>query len=71
MLLPDSKITALKAGERLQRLADGGGLYIEVAPTAAKSGQGSSGSVPRIRALPTGSLTRKASVFPFCCQVTT
>jgi hypothetical protein len=27
----------LKAGERLQRLADGGGLYIEVAPTGAKT----------------------------------
>ncbi len=36
-LLTDSKINALKAGERLQRLADGGGLYIEVAPTGAKT----------------------------------
>ena len=37
MALTDSAIKALKPAPKLRRVSDGGGLYIEVAPTGVKT----------------------------------
>ena len=36
-MLTDSKIRQLKPNGKIQKVSDGGGLYVQVAPTGAKS----------------------------------
>ena len=35
-MLTDSKIRQLKPNGKIQKVSDGGGLYVQVAPTGAK-----------------------------------